>query len=94
MLSAYGYRSLGISSIFTYAGLALGIIGSSLALPFGLYVLICVREPEAYIQNQITPTERNRQWITIGSILLAFLILFPIGLFDANDPGLNSGPFL
>lgn len=91
MLSAYGRQPLNVSSIFTYAGLALGVIGSSLALPFGLYVLICDRDPEAYIQNQVTPTERTRQWITAVSIGVAVLILLPMGLFDANEAGLGPG---
>ena len=91
MLSAYGLRSLNVSSVFTYAGLALGIIGSSLALPFGLYILICDRDPEVYIQNQVTPTERTRKWITAISIILAVLVLLPMGLFDANDTGLGPG---
>ena len=37
-------------SFFTYVGLGLGFLGSSLALPFGLYVLICQRTSEKYVQ--------------------------------------------
>ena len=48
--AAYGQSTLSITSFFTYVGLALGFLGSSLALPFGLYVLICQRAPEKYVQ--------------------------------------------
>jgi hypothetical protein len=34
-------------------GLGLGLLGSSLALPFGLYVLICQRTAERFIQDQV-----------------------------------------
>ena len=41
--SAFGRSSLAVSSLLSYVGLGLGLLGSSLALPFGLYVLICQR---------------------------------------------------
>lgn len=85
MYSAFGKGSLNVSSIFTYAGLALGVIGSSVALPFGLYVLICQRDPEIYLQNQVTPTDRSRQWITAVMIALSVFILLPMGLFDPSE---------
>eukprot|EP00210_Caulerpa_lentillifera_P000285 g278.t1 len=85
MYSAFGKGSLNISSLFTYAGLALGVIGSSVALPFGLYVLICQRDPEVYIQNEVTSTNRTRQWITALMIALSVFILLPMGLFDTSQ---------
>lgn len=48
--AAYGQKALGISGFFTYVGLGLGFLGSSLALPFGLYVLICQRTQEKFVQ--------------------------------------------
>lgn len=48
--AAYGQSTLTITSFFTYVGLGLGFLGSSLALPFGLYVLICQRTTEKYVQ--------------------------------------------
>ena len=41
--SAFGRNSVAVSSLLSYVGLGLGLLGSSLALPFGLYVLICQR---------------------------------------------------
>lgn len=41
--SAFGRNALAVSSLLCYVGLGLGLLGSSLALPFGLYVLICQR---------------------------------------------------
>jgi hypothetical protein len=48
--SAFGRQALSLSSFFTYVGLGLGLLGSSLALPFGLYVIICQRGAEKYIK--------------------------------------------
>lgn len=48
--AAYGQSTLTITSFFTYVGLGLGFLGSSLALPFGLYVLICQRTTEKGVQ--------------------------------------------
>ena len=48
--ASFGQSTLGITSFFTYVGLGLGFLGSSLALPFGLYVLICQRTSEKYVQ--------------------------------------------
>lgn len=50
MQASFGQSTLGITSFFTYVGLGLGFLGSSLALPFGLYVLICQRTSEKYVQ--------------------------------------------
>ncbi len=52
--AAYGQSTLTITSFFTYVGLGLGFLGSSLALPFGLYVLICQRTTEKYVQVRTT----------------------------------------
>ena len=38
------------TSFFVYVGLGLGFLGSSLSLPFGLFVLVCQRNPEKYIR--------------------------------------------
>ncbi len=54
MQAAYGKNALALTSFFTYVGLGLGLLGSSLALPFGLYVLICQRTSEKYIQDQVS----------------------------------------
>ena len=38
------------TSFFVYVGLGLGFLASTLSLPFGVFVLICQREPLRYIQ--------------------------------------------
>jgi len=48
--AAFGRNTLSLTSFFTYLGLGLGLLGSDLALPFGLYVIICQRVAEKYIQ--------------------------------------------
>jgi len=53
MLAAYGKTPLAFTSFVTYIGLGLGILGGSLSLPFGLYVLICQRESERNIQDEV-----------------------------------------
>lgn len=88
MLAAYGRGAVSACSIFAYAGLGLGVIGSSLALPFGLYVLICQRGFEDQYRDQVTPIDDQRKNITIGAISLALLILIPI--FPLSDAGANG----
>lgn len=51
--AAFGRQSLSISSFFVYVALGLGLLGSSLALPFGLYVLLFQRIPETGIQVRL-----------------------------------------
>ena len=48
--AAFGKNLLGITSFLTYVGLGLGFLGSGLALPFGIFVLLCQRDPEKNLQ--------------------------------------------
>lgn len=48
--AAYGKSALAATSFFTYVGLGLGFLASTLSLPFGVFVLLCQREPVRYIQ--------------------------------------------
>ena len=48
--AAFGRNLLGLTSFLTYVGLGLGFLGSGLALPFGIFVLLCQRDPEKYLQ--------------------------------------------
>ena len=50
MQAAYGRSALAATSFFTYVGLGLGFLASTLSLPFGVFVLLCQREPVRYIQ--------------------------------------------
>lgn len=92
MLSAYGQRTLNITSLFTYAGLGLGLLGSSLSLPFGLYVLICQRNPEQYVQDTVTPPPQPRQSVTAAMAVFAVLILLPMSPFASDvSSGVSGG---
>ena len=53
MLSAFGRNPLNVTSILTYLGLALSVIGGPMSLPFGLFVIFAQRDPEFYVQDQV-----------------------------------------
>ena len=91
MLAAYGRTVLGFTSFLSYLGLGLGLLGSSLSLPFGLYVLICQREAEKNIQDDVSAVDDRRQKVAIAFAALAILILLP-GLPDATQMALLEGP--
>lgn len=48
--AAFGRGALAVSGFCIYVSLALGLLGSALAFPFGIFVVICQRNPEKYIQ--------------------------------------------
>lgn len=75
--AAFGRKSLGVSSFFTYVALGLGLLGSSLALPFGIYVFICQRTPEAFVQDTVTAPGGSRNGLALGLLALSVLILLP-----------------
>ena len=39
-----------MSGFCIYVSLALGLLGSALAVPFGIFVVICQRNPERQVQ--------------------------------------------
>lgn len=82
--AAYGRGTLAFTSLASYIGLGLGILGSSLALPFGLYVLICQREAERNLQDEVSEVSEKRQTVALALAVAAALILLP-GLPDATD---------
>jgi hypothetical protein len=73
--------------------LGLGILGNALALPFGLYVLICQREGERRIQNEVTEVDDARKTIALAIAAIAVCILLP-GIPDPTQIALDSGTFL
>lgn len=79
MLSAFGRNALAVSSLLCYVGLGLGLLGSSLALPFGLYVLICQRTAEQYIQDEVSGVSERRRGVAAALIIFAILTLVPMG---------------
>eukprot|EP00212_Chloropicon_laureae_P008502 CAMPEP_0197490336 /NCGR_PEP_ID=MMETSP1311-20131121/4907_1 /TAXON_ID=464262 /ORGANISM="Genus nov. species nov., Strain RCC856" /LENGTH=668 /DNA_ID=CAMNT_0043034839 /DNA_START=116 /DNA_END=2122 /DNA_ORIENTATION=+ len=82
--AAYGRRALSISAILTYAGLGFGILGSTLSLPFGLYVLFCQRIPEQYLKNHVTGTDTNRQLFAAAVLLFSVATLLPMAPSDLD----------
>lgn len=93
MISAYGKTALAFTSLASYIGLGLGILGNALALPFGLYVLICQREGERRIQNEVTEVDDARKTIALAIAAIAVCILLP-GIPDPTQIALDSGTFL
>lgn len=91
MLSAFGRNTLAFSSLLSYVGLGLGLLGSSLALPFGLYVLICQREAEQNLQDEVSEVDGKRKGLTLALIAFAILVLLP-GLPDTTDLGVIGSP--
>lgn len=88
--AAFGRTPLAATSFFTYVGLALGFLGSALALPFGLYVLICQRDPENSPRDGVTEPSQGRQLAAAVAIGIALLVLLPAAPDVAGDT-LNSG---
>jgi hypothetical protein len=76
-------------------GLGLGLLGSSLALPYGLYVIVCCRTAEKYVQDNVTPAGGARASLTTAAVLLAILVLVPMApeLADAFGVGPTRDAF-
>jgi len=96
--SAFGKGALAFTSLLCYIGLGLGLLGSSLALPFGLLVLLTQRVPERYIRDTITPVDEKRSYLAAALVVFAFFVLLPSFpesadmLKDAG--GMDGAPFL
>ncbi len=93
MLAAYGRTALAFTSLLSYIGLGLGILGNALALPFGLYLLICQRESERRIQDDVSEMDDKRKALALGIVAVAVAILLP-GVPDKVDLALQTGSFL
>ena len=78
-----------MSSLLCYVGLGLGLLGSALALPFGLYILICQRTSERYIQDEVSGVDDARRRAAAVIVAVAVAVLLPAGI-DVN-PDLLSG---
>eukprot|EP00884_Botryococcus_braunii_P020459 jgi/Botrbrau1/7097/Bobra.0165s0119.1 len=92
--AAFGNRVLGVTSFLTYVGLVLGFIGSSLALPFCIFIVCFQRDPQKLIKDSVTDAGEPRQSIAAILVGLAVLILLPLGpeIIDSNI--LSGGLFL
>ena len=80
---AFGRAALGITSLVTYIGLGLGVLGSGLALPFGLYILIVQRSPEAVLQDSVTAPSSSRQ-VRAGRAVV--VVSFDSGVHPEGHP--------
>ena len=89
MQSMYGRKALSLSSLLSYIGLGFGLLGSTLALPFGLYVVICQRVPEQFVKDSVTRTDDRRALFGLLVILFAILTLIPMAP-DAGVPGMED----
>lgn len=85
MLAAYGRNALAVSSVLGYVGLGLGLLGSSLSLPFGLFVLVCQRDAERYIQDEVSGAGKTRRVLAAALVAFAVLTLVPGGPDIAGD---------
>jgi hypothetical protein len=93
--AAYGRRALSLTSFFSYLGLGLGLLGSTLALPFGLYVIITQRAAEKYIRDSVSPAGQEREAATLVAVLTAILVLLPLAPELAESLGVGStNPFI
>lgn len=94
MQAAYGKNALAFTSLASYIGLGLGVLGSSLSLPFGLYVLICQREAERNLQDEVTEVDERRQAVALALAAAAVMVLLPgISVIpDATDAMLMGSP--
>ncbi|GAX77964.1 hypothetical protein CEUSTIGMA_g5406.t1 [Chlamydomonas eustigma] len=93
--AAYGRKSLSLASFFSYLGLGLGLLGSTLALPFGLYVIITQRTAEKYIRDSVSTAGQEREAATLVALLTAILVLLPLAPELAASLGVGStNPFI
>jgi len=89
--AAFGRGALSATSFITYLGLALGLLGGPLALPFGLYVLVLQRPPEKYIQDSVSDIGEARRTLATALVVLAFFVLLP-NVPDLPDAVDGVGP--
>lgn len=87
--AALGRGSLGVTSLLTYISLGLGILGSTLALPFGLYVLIFLRSPEKLPRDDVTKLDSARFSLYTTLIIIAVITLLPMGQGLADEWGIG-----
>ena len=65
-------------------GLGFGLLGSTLSLPFGLYVLFCQRVPEQYLKNHVTGVNTNRALFGAAVLIFAVATLLPMAPTDLD----------
>lgn len=91
MQAAFGKSSLTTFALITYLLLGLGVIGGPLSLPWGLYILICQREPEKPCLNDVSEVGNWRQGAFILATVLVTLTLLPLWDGLAEELGIGLG---
>ncbi|CDY69639.1 BnaA05g35620D [Brassica napus] len=86
---AFGKNVLVTFGLSTYVMLGLRVLGGPLALPWGLYVLICQRTPEKACLNDVTEVGTWRKALVGTAIILVVLILLPVWDELAEEVGIG-----
>ncbi|KAF5475753.1 hypothetical protein F2P56_007528 [Juglans regia] len=86
---AFGKNALIGYGLTTYTLLGLGVLGGPLSLPWGLYVLICQRNPEKPCLNDVTDVGTWRKTLVLLSIFLVFFTLLPVWDELAEELGIG-----
>ncbi|KAI5065083.1 hypothetical protein GOP47_0019778 [Adiantum capillus-veneris] len=91
MQAAFGKSALTGFALGTYLLLGLGVLGGPLSLPWGLYILICQRDPEKPCLNDVTEVGSWRQAVFAVTLILVLLTLLPLWDGLADDLGIGLG---
>ncbi|KAM7272832.1 hypothetical protein ACFE04_027496 [Oxalis oulophora] len=86
---AFGKAALLGCGLTAYSLLGLGVIGGPLSLPWGLYVLICQRDPEKPCLNDVTDVGTWRKTFVVVAILFVISILLPVWDELAEELGIG-----
>ncbi|KAJ0255036.1 zinc metalloprotease EGY1 [Hirschfeldia incana] len=86
---AFGKNVLFTFGLSTYVMLGLRVLGGPLALPWGLYVLICQRTPEKACLNDVTEVGTWRKAFVGTALILVVLILLPVWDELAEEVGIG-----
>ena len=86
--AAWGQAALAATSLFSYLGLGLGFLGSSLSLPYGLLVIFTSRSPERVIRDTVSvPEGSGRSSLTFFIVVFSILTLLPAALSSGGSSG-------
>ncbi|KAG6427878.1 hypothetical protein SASPL_112125 [Salvia splendens] len=89
MQGAFGKNALIASGLATYSLLGLGVLGGPLSLPWGLYVLICQRNPEKPCLNDVSEVGTWRKAVFAAAIFLVVMTLLPVWDELAEELGIG-----
>lgn len=89
MQAAFGRTPTVWASSATYIMLGLGLIGGTLSLPFGLYVLLLQRNLEKPALNDVTEVSRWRKALMGGLLAFSVLTLLPVFEDVAETAGIG-----